>query len=79
MVAAVLVADYFFFSVLNETPNRNATLRMRSGVRFMIRAASSKDFFGKLDNATVMCKRPRLASHRWRAPLKTKPPAEYVR
>src|SRR5438105_15176218 len=44
MVAAVLVADYFFFSVLNETPNRIATLRMRSGVRFMIRAASSKDF-----------------------------------
>jgi hypothetical protein len=40
----VLVADYVFFSVLNETPNRIATLRMRSGVRFMIRAASSKDF-----------------------------------
>jgi len=43
-VAAVLVADYFFFSVLNETPSRTATLRMRSGVRFMIRAGSSKDF-----------------------------------
>jgi hypothetical protein len=43
-VAAVLVADYFFFSVLNETPNRIATLRMRSGLRFMIRAASSRDF-----------------------------------
>jgi hypothetical protein len=40
----VLVTDYFFFSVLNETPNRIAALRMRSGVRFMIRAASSNDF-----------------------------------
>jgi hypothetical protein len=29
---------------LNEMPNRIATLRMRSGLRFMIRAASSKDF-----------------------------------
>jgi hypothetical protein len=38
------VAHYFFFSVLNETPNRIATLRMRSGLRFMIRAASSRDF-----------------------------------
>jgi len=81
MVAAVLVADYFFFSVLNETPNRNATLRMRfrcalhdtSG--FLQRLRRLREF----DNATVMCKRPRLASHRWRAPLKTKPPAEYVR
>src|SRR2546427_10170337 len=37
---------HFFFlrAVLNETPSRIATLRMRSGVRFMIRAASSKDF-----------------------------------
>jgi hypothetical protein len=38
-------AHYFFLtSDLNETPNRIATLRMRSGVRFMIRAASTKDF-----------------------------------
>jgi hypothetical protein len=43
-MAAILVEDYFFFSVLNETPSRIATLRMRSGLRFMIRAASSKDF-----------------------------------
>ena len=37
---------HFFFlgAVLNETPNRIETLRMRSGVRFMIRAASSNDF-----------------------------------
>jgi hypothetical protein len=41
----VVGAHYFFLtSALNETPNRIATLRMRSGVRFMIRAASSKDF-----------------------------------
>ena len=47
----------------------------------MIRAASSRDFdaLASFDNATIICKRPRLASHRWRAPLKTKPPAEYVR
>jgi hypothetical protein len=44
LLRAVLVADYFFFSVLNETPSRIATLRMRSGLRFMIRAASSRDF-----------------------------------
>jgi hypothetical protein len=36
-IAAVLVADYFFFSVLNETPSRFATLRMRSGLRFRTR------------------------------------------
>ena len=42
---AVLVSGYFFLgSGLNETPNRIETLRMRSGVRFMIRAASSNDF-----------------------------------
>jgi hypothetical protein len=29
---------------LNETPNRLETWRMRSGVRFMMRAASSNDF-----------------------------------
>ena len=40
----MLVADYFFFSVLNETASRIATLRMRSGLRFMTRAASSRDF-----------------------------------
>jgi hypothetical protein len=36
-------ADYFFFSVLNETPSRIA-LRIRSGVGFMMRALSSRDF-----------------------------------
>src|SRR5207249_9700280 len=35
---------FVFLSDLNETPNRIATLRMRSGVRFMVRAASSNDF-----------------------------------
>jgi hypothetical protein len=43
-ITALVVADYFFFSVLNETPSRIATLRMRSGLRFMTRAASSRDF-----------------------------------
>jgi hypothetical protein len=56
---------FVFFSDLNETPNRIATLRMRSGVRSMIRAASSNDVrLGEFDNATIMCKRPRLADHR---------------
>ena len=41
-----LSGDSYFFLVvaLNDTPNRIETLRMRSGVRFMIRAASSNDF-----------------------------------
>jgi hypothetical protein len=36
--------NYFFLvAVLNDKPYRIETLRMRSGVRFMIRAASSND------------------------------------
>jgi hypothetical protein len=35
---------FFAVAALNETPNRIETLRIRSGLRFMIRAASSKDF-----------------------------------
>ncbi len=35
---------FFLVVVSNETPNRIETLRMRSGVRFMILAASSNDF-----------------------------------
>jgi hypothetical protein len=35
---------FFFAGGLNETPNRIETLRMRSGVHFMIRAAVSNDF-----------------------------------
>jgi hypothetical protein len=40
----VNVFYFFLTAALNETPNRTETLRMRSGVRFMIRAASSRDF-----------------------------------
>ena len=35
---------FFAVAALNETPNRIETVRIRSGLRFMIRAASSKDF-----------------------------------
>jgi len=35
---------FFVLVALNEMPNRIETLRIRSGVRFMIRATSSNDF-----------------------------------
>jgi hypothetical protein len=54
----VLVADYFFSSDLNETPNRIATLRMRLGLRCMIRAASSKDFAPHDDLQRIIRERP---------------------
>jgi hypothetical protein len=45
--------NYFFLvMVLNETPNRIETLRIRSGVRFMIRAASSSDTFALASSMT---------------------------
>jgi hypothetical protein len=45
--------NYFFLVVvLNETPRRIAILRMRSGVRFMIPAASSSDTFALASSIT---------------------------
>src|SRR6266481_2441083 len=44
--------DVFFARDLNETPNRTDTLRMRSGVRSMMRAASSSDFFALASSTT---------------------------
>jgi hypothetical protein len=38
-----MVRYFVFVLLLNETPSRIETLRMRSGVRFMILAASSND------------------------------------
>ena len=43
-VCVVEAGPRLFPSDLNEIPNRIATLRMRSGVRFMMRAVCSKDF-----------------------------------
>jgi hypothetical protein len=43
---------FVFVSALNLTPNRIATLRMRSGVRSMIRAASSNDVFALASSIT---------------------------
>src|SRR5947207_6098734 len=61
VVELLLRADYFFLGVLlNETPIRIETLRMRSGVRFMIRAASSNDFE---DFASSMTRRSSANDH----------------
>jgi len=44
---------YFFVLVaLNDTPKRNEALRMRSGVRSIMRAASSSDFFALASSIT---------------------------
>jgi hypothetical protein len=46
---------FVFVLLLNETPSRIDTLRMRSGVRFMILAASSNDLIALASHTRRSC------------------------